>query len=148
VTGLWYIVNVEAAVLKGGRYLIVVRGEGESHAPGVLALPGGKVENAGTATDVLEDTLQRELIEEVGIEVAAEIAYVQSSAFVADDGDPVIDIVFLCRYKHGTATALDPDEVAAVQWMSAEEVRTAPNVPAWTRHSIEMADEMRTRLHW
>jgi 8-oxo-dGTP diphosphatase len=148
VTGLSYIVNVEGAVLKDGRYLIVARGKGESHAPGVLALPGGKVEDAGTASDVLEDTLQRELIEEVGIEVAAEMAYVHSSAFMADDGDPVIDIVFLCRYKHGTPTALDPDEVAAVEWMSAEEVRTAPNIPAWTRHSIDMADKTRARLHW
>ncbi len=148
MTELWYIVNVEAAVLKDGHYLIVVRGEGESHAPGALALPGGKVEDARTATDVLEDTLRRELIEEVGVEVAPNMAYVQSSAFVADDGDPVIDIVFLCRYESGTPTALDPDEVAAVQWMSLEEIRTAPNVPAWTRHSIEMADQTRTMLHW
>jgi 8-oxo-dGTP diphosphatase len=145
---LRYIVNVEAAVLKGGHYLIVVRGEGESHAPGALALPGGKVEDAGTATDVLEDTLRRELIEEVGIEVTGEMAYVQSSAFVADDGDPVIDIVFLCRHKSGTPTALDPDEVAAVQWMSAEEIRTAPNMPVWTRHSIEMAEKARAKLRW
>jgi len=145
---LRYIVNVEAAVLKEGRYLIVVRGEGESHAPGALALPGGKVEDAGTATDVLEDTLQRELIEEVGIEVVGEMAYVQSSAFVADDGDPVIDIVFLCRYQSGTPTALDPDEVAAVQWMSAEEIRTTPDMPAWTHHSIEMAEKTRAELRW
>jgi hypothetical protein len=95
------MVNVEAAVLKEGRYPTVVRGEGESHAPGALALSDGEVEDAGTATDVLDDALGRELIEEVGMEVAAEMAYVQSSAFVADEDDPVIHIVFLRKERHG-----------------------------------------------
>ena len=32
---------------------------------------------------------------------------------------PMIDIVFLCRHKSGTPAAIDPDEVAAVQWLTA-----------------------------
>jgi len=94
-----YIVNVEGAVVKDGQYLMVVRGEQE-YAPGGLNFPGGKVEGVTNLDDVLEETLRREIAEEVGLEIHDEMAYVRSSAFVAE-GDPVVDVVFLCRYKAG-----------------------------------------------
>lgn len=145
---LWYIVNVEAAILKDDRYLMIVRGEQDSHAPGVLAMPGGKVENAGNAEDILEETLRREIDEEVGIEVHPDMVYVESKAFVADDGDPVVDVVFLCRYKSGTPTIGDPGEVAAIHWMTAEEIAKHPKTPPWTRQSIELAEKKRTAKQW
>ncbi len=69
----WYIVNVEAVVHRKDRYLMVVRGAGESHAPGLLSLVGGKVEAAGDAQQILEATLRREIREETGIEVCSRI---------------------------------------------------------------------------
>jgi len=148
MASLWYIVNVEAAVVQEGRYLTIVRSERESHAAGVLSLPGGKVEQAGNTTNVLEETLRRELLEEVGIQVQKEVAYVESNAFVADDGEPVINIVFLCRYKSGTPAAIDPDEVAAVQWLTAQEILTHPKAPVWMRQSIELAERVRVERQW
>ena len=144
----WYVVNVEGAVVKGGRYLMIVRGEEESHAPGVLTLPGGKVENAGNAGDILEETLRREIAEEVGIKVHTKMEYIESNAFVTDSGEPAVDIVFLCRYKSGTPTAVDPGEVAAVQWMTAQEVLTHPEVPEWTHQSIKLAEKKRIAQQW
>lgn len=99
-----YIVNVEGAIVKDGRYLMVVRGE-EEYAPGGLNFPGGKVEGAGNIDDILEETLRREIAEEVDLEVHDEMAYVRSSAFVAE-GEPVVDVVFLCRWKSGAAAAV------------------------------------------
>jgi len=90
-----YIVNVEAAIVKDGRYLMIVRGQ-EEYAPGGLSFPGGKVEGAGSRDDILEETLRREIAEEVGLEVHDEMAYLRSSAFVAES-EPVVDMVFLCR---------------------------------------------------
>jgi 8-oxo-dGTP diphosphatase len=144
----WYVVNVEAAILRDGRYLMVVRGEQESHAPGVLTLVGGKVENAGNEDDIFEGTLRREIKEEVAVEVEDDMAYVESKAFVADDGEPVVDIVFLCRYKSGTPTIADPGEVAALQWMTPEEILAHPKVPAWTGRSIELAEGKRAAEGW
>src|SRR5262245_13007556 len=103
-----YIVNVEAAIVKDGRYLIIVRGERETHAAGALSMVGGKVEAAGSVKGILEVSLRREIAEEVGVEVADELEYVESKSFVADDGDPVVDIVFLCRYRSGEPTSRDP----------------------------------------
>jgi len=141
-----YIVNVEGAIVKDGCYLMVVRGEQE-YAPGGLSFPGGKVEGAGSADDVLEDTLRREIAEEVGPEVHREMAYLRSSAFLAE-GEPVVDVVFLCRWKSGEAVAADPAEVAAVRWMTAAEATAHPETPPWTRLALELAEKVRLERGW
>lgn len=141
-----YIVNVEGALVKDGRYLMVVRGE-EEYAPGGLNFPGGKVEGASNTDDVLEETLRREIAEEVGLEVHSQMAYVRSSAFLAEDS-PVVDIVFLCRWKSGEAMAADPAEVAAVRWMAAPEIIEHPEIPPWTRLALEMAEKVRMERGW
>jgi 8-oxo-dGTP diphosphatase len=146
---IWYIVNVEGLVVRSadGCYLMVVRGAGESYMAGGLAFPGGKVEGAESEDNVLEETLRREIWEEVGIEVSDEMVYVESHAFVAE-GDPVVDIVFLCRYQSGEVIAADPDEVAAVRWMTAREIMDRPETPPWTRQSIELAEKRRIAKGW
>jgi 8-oxo-dGTP diphosphatase len=144
----WFVVNVEAAVVQDGRYLMVIRGPGETHAAGTLALIGGKIENAGTAGNILEDTLRREIREEVGVEVQADMTYVESKAFVADDGDPVVDIVFLCRHQSGTPTIGDPDEVAVVEWMTVQQILDHPKAPSWTRDSIRRVEQERIARGW
>ena len=143
-----YIVNVEAAIVKDGHYLMIIRGEQETHAPGALSLPGGKVEDAGNADNILERTLRREIAEEVGIEAYADMEYIQSTAFIADDGEPVVNVVFLCQYKAGTPTLGDSGEVAAIQWMTAEEVLEDPKTPEWTRQTIERAERKRAGKGW
>jgi 8-oxo-dGTP diphosphatase len=141
-----YIVNVEGAIVRDGRYLMVVRGE-EEFAPGGLSLPGGKVEGVHDADNVLEETLRREIKEEVGLEVGDEMAYLRSSAFLAD-GDPVVDVVFLCRWKRGTAVALDPAEVAEVRWMTLDEATAHPETPPWTAFSLKVAENERLTRGW
>lgn len=141
-----YIVNVEGAVVKDGQYLMVVRGEQE-YAPGGLNFPGGKVEGVSSLDDVLEETLRREIAEEVGLEIYDEMAYVRSNAFVAE-GDPVVDVVFLCRHKAGTAVAADPAEVAAVRWMTAAEAIAHSETPPWTKLSLELAERVRRERGW
>ena len=141
-----YIVNVEGAITKDGRYLMVVRGE-EEYAPGGLNFPGGKVEEAGVLDAVLEETVRREILEEVAVEVHEEMIYVRSSAFVAE-GDPVVDVLFLCRWKSGEAVAADPTEVAAVRWMTAAEAIAHPETPPWTRLSLRLAEEKRIERGW
>ena len=143
-----YVVNVEGVIVKEGHYLLAIRSDKEDHAPGGLAPPGGKVEGTGSAANILETTLRREIAEEVGLEVQDEMVYLESNAFVADDGDPVVDVVFLCRYKAGTAVAATSAEVAGVQWMTADEVRGHPQIAPWTRQSIELAERKRLEKGW
>src|SRR4051794_6950651 len=130
-----HIVNVEGAIVRDSHYLLVIRGPGETHAAGMLSLVGGKVENSGNTVNILEETLQREIREEVGIEVS-DMIYVHSTAFIADDQIPVVDVVFLCRWSDGEATIRDTDEVAEIRWLNANEILTNPDTPDWTRNSV------------
>ena len=134
-----FIVNVEGVVRRDNTYLLTVRSERESHAPGTLSLPGGKVEYSDTVQDTLEHTLKREILEETGV-VADKPVYLESKWFRADDGEAVVDVVFLCEYVRGDATACDPAEVAEVLWLTAAEVAAHPKAPPWTRGSIEKAE--------
>ena len=141
-----FIVNVEAAVVQNGRYLMVIRSEREAHAAGMLSFPGGKVEYEGALDDVLEATARREVLEETGITVAEEMAYVESKSFGIDE--PVVDIVLLCRYQTGEIQPGDPDEVAGVEWLSAEEILAHPRTPSWTAASIRRAERVRQAKGW
>ncbi|WP_341870812.1 NUDIX hydrolase [Brevibacillus antibioticus] len=62
----------------------------------------------------MERTIQREIFEEAGIEVKAEMHYVYNSSFVTDDNIHVLNVVFLCHYENGVAFWKSPDEVEAV----------------------------------
>ena len=144
----FYIVNVEAAVVKDGKYLMIVRSAQETHAPGTLTFPGGKVENVRQQDDVLEKTLQREVMEETGITIKPEVHYVESQAFEVDDKDPVVDMVFLCRYQSGEASVNDPAEVDRVLWLTYQEILDHPKSPSWTCASIENVEKLRLNLGW
>ena len=135
-----YIVMVEGVVVRDKSYLMIVRGPGETYLPGVLTLPGGKVEGVGDLQGVLEETVRREIREETGVEVYSEMEYLESKSFGAE-GEWVVDVVFLCRYLSGTPTISDPGEVAAIHWMTAEQALEHPDTPEWTRQSIELAEK-------
>ncbi len=136
-----FIVNVEGAIYKEGKWLIVKRSEKEDHAPGALALVGGKVDQEGNSTDILERTLIREVEEEVGV-IVSNLTYVNSSSFIADSGVHVVDIVFLCSYEFGEPYAKDPDEVANVAWMSTQEILDSEEIPDFLKVNIQLADNL------
>jgi len=133
-----FIVNVEGAIYKDEKWLLIRRSEKEEHAGGTLSLVGGKVDYEGNSSDILERTLHREIAEEVGIEVS-NLRYVNSSSFVTESGINVVDIVFLCDHKAGEAFAKSPDEVDAVVWMTTEQILSHPDLPGYLKESIKMA---------
>ena len=129
-----FIVNVEGVILRGERYLMILRGEGEGHAAGTLSMPGGKVELNEIGDDVLERALEREISEEVGLEVLS-TTYLESKAFIADDGEPVVDTVFLCACAEGEPSVTHPEG----------EVFDHPKTPPWIRQSVAKAELRRSK---
>ncbi len=142
-----FVVNTQGFVVQNGRYLMIVRGEQEDQAPGMLSAPGGKVEPGEDGDDVVEETLRREILEETGVTVG-ETAYIRSNRFTLDTGEPVVDIAFLCQFQSGEAHIADPDEVAEVLWLTAQEIDSHPKSPPWTRSDAKQAEELRVRLGW
>ena len=136
-----FIVNVEGAIYKNEKWLLIKRSEKEEHAGGTLSLVGGKVDYEGTSSDILERTLIREIYEEVGIEVS-NLRYVNSSSFVTDLGLHVVDIVFLCDHQSGEAYAKSPDEVDSVCWMSTQEILNNDAIPSYLMENIKLAETL------
>lgn len=136
-----FIVNVEAAIHKNGRWLIIKRSEKEEHAAGMLALAGGKVDADESSKDTLENALKREVSEEISLDVS-NFRYVQSGSFVSGSGNCVIDVVFLCDYVSGEPTAVSADEVAGIYWMTTQEVLDNPNSPDYLKEQVIAANSV------
>jgi 8-oxo-dGTP diphosphatase len=124
-----YVVNVDAAVVRGDEYVVVERSGGETHAAGELAFPGGKVEPDVDANPI-EATARREVREEVGVDVG-DVAYVCSNAFVADDGTQCLNVVTRCEYESGDPTVREPGEVADAFWLSHDALLDHRDVPPY-----------------
>jgi 8-oxo-dGTP diphosphatase len=124
---------------------MVIRGDEEDHAAGVLAFVGGTIEG-GPAEDVLEATLRREIREEVGLEVG-EMVYVCSKLFAALDA-PVLNLVFLCRSETGEVSIGDPGEVADIVWLSADDIVQHPQCPPWLAGYVQAVEAKRSALGW
>lgn len=142
-----FVVNVETAVHRDGRYLLAERAATEDHAAGALSLVGGTVEREAGGEGVLAATARRELREEVGVTVA-ETAYVTSGQFVADGGAPVVNVVLLGRHESGEGEVREPEEVASVGWFTPEAVADHDHVPPFTRRYVAAAEERRRALGW
>ncbi|WP_201714029.1 NUDIX hydrolase [Rossellomorea arthrocnemi] len=135
-----FIVNVEGAIHRNGKWLLIRRSHKEEHAGGMLSLVGGKCELEGNSIDILERTLQREVFEEVGLEVK-ELTYVNSSSFVTDSGVNVIDVVFFCHQASGEAYAKSSDEVDEVLWLSTSEILSHQGIPEYLKVNITLAHQ-------
>lgn len=147
MAGASFWVNVEVAVLRDGRYLAIVRGEREEYGAGWLGFPGGTVDWDGPLQDTIEETARREVFEEVGITLDDPVVYIESHTF-GDAGPPVLDIVVLARSSTGNPWPKAPDEVAAVEWMAADKLRTDVRIQSWTRRSLDLIEARRAELGW
>jgi len=138
-----FFINVEGAVYRGDKWLMIERSHKEEHAGGMLSLVGGTVDPEGASSDILERTLRRELMEEVGISVHDNMTYVRNTSFVLPDGREVVDIVFLCEWQNGEPYPKSVDEVEAVHWMTTEEIINHPQTESYLHDNIREADRLR-----
>lgn len=137
-----FVVNVEGAIRRNDKWLIIERSKKEEHAAGMLSLVGGTVEREGASSHILERTVKREIFEEVDVKVKDKLTYVNNTSFVTDRGVHVIDVVFLCEYESGEAFPKSPDEVEKIFWLSTEEIMNHPKAPKYLKESIGKADSL------
>ncbi|CAG9619256.1 NUDIX hydrolase [Sutcliffiella rhizosphaerae] len=141
-----FFINVEAAMYREDKWLMIERSTKEEHAGGLLAFVGGTVDKEGASSDILERTLRRELMEEVGVIACEEMTYIRNTSFVLPDGREVVDIIFLCEWQEGEPFPKSPDEVDAVHWMTTEEILHHPKTEIWLREGLLEADKKRALL--
>lgn len=111
---------VAAAVIEAdGRYLLTRREKG--HLEGLWEFPGGKLRSGET----LPECLQRELREELGIEVAVG-EKIETVTWSYPDRTVVLHF-FRCRLAGGR---IAPQEGQAMAWVAPEELERYPFPPA------------------
>lgn len=141
------VVNVEVAVVRHGKYLAIVRGDGEAYGSGWLGFPGGKVDPDPDTRNLLEQTARREVLEEIGLVLDDPVVYVESHTFAIGDAI-VLDIVMLARSMSGDPDAASPEEIASVEWLPYEAFRDDSRPQAWTRESLILVERKRQDLGW
>lgn len=73
----------------------------------------------------VEDLLVREAREEAGIEIARELAYLDSVAFVRPDETPVILLFFASKYVSGDVVP-ETGSFTECAWVNADEIANYP----------------------
>ncbi len=135
-----YTVNVDVAIRRetgdAPEYLFIVRGTDEEHAPGTFGFPGGTLEATPGQAEVLAATAQREVREEVGVDIA-DPQLITSTVFELDGGRPCLNVVITAEYAGGETHVAEPEEVDAVEWRTPETVLRSEETPPWTRDLLD-----------
>lgn len=130
----FHIVLVKGWIRKGDNFLLAKRSLNEIQSPGTWALPGGKVENIDSK-NILFNTLRKELIEEVNIEIGNEIDLIYNNSFTRDDKAHVIGLTFICNYEAGDAKPLD--ETTEIKWFTLSELIEMKGIKPFLKIEIE-----------
>ncbi|MEU8621227.1 NUDIX domain-containing protein [Streptomyces sp. NPDC048623] len=136
-------INVDVALHDGDDWILIVRSEKEEHAAGMLSLVGGTFDETNPVSEALEATARREVAEEIGVELTGPLQYVESTFFVSDSGDRVLNVVFMSPLGDQKPVVKAPDEVAAVVTRTLAELEADAACPAWTKQSIRAAQALR-----
>jgi len=118
----FHIVLVQGIIEKEGKYLIAQRSFTEVQSAGLWSLPGGKIEIVKTEDlyNIFEDTLKKEIKEEVNVDIKKGLEYLQSWSFVRVDGASVVGSLFLCRWLSGIAKPCE--DSINVRWIYPDEL--------------------------
>lgn len=105
-----HYITATVIVVKDGKYLIAKRAPFEKAFPNKWTVPGGKLEakeylerpkDAGELWyNVLEELSEREIREEVGLEIQ-NLQYLTSLSYIRPDGKPCLIISLFADWKQG-----------------------------------------------
>ena len=122
--------GVVAVVVRQGRFLVIRRAAAVV-APGMVCFPGG----AGEGAETEEETLVREIREELGVAIEP-IRRVWRSVTPWQ-----VELSWwLSRIAEGELLRPNPAEVASVHWQTAGELRRLPNLLESNHHFLDALD--------
>ncbi len=137
-----------AIIRKDGRYLIVKRTLDKKVFPGKWTVPGGGLEGDDyintpkTTADAwyfaVENSLRREIREEVGLEVE-KLNYLLDLVFIRPDDIPVVTLSYYCDWKSGDVKL--NEENVDYKWVDFEEAKNYDLIEGLLEE-IEMVDKI------
>lgn len=142
-----HLLLVNAVVFKGDQVLVSQRSLEEPHEPGKWTIPGGKVERtAGNVFGILEETLEKEVLEETGVTIGKKALLITNNTFIRSTGQHAVAMVFSCEYQSGTAQPLE--DTIDCKWASQEEIRNmnfAPNVKEYLEKAFDQKNKFKEK---
>ena len=134
-----HLILVNAVVEKDGKILVSQRSFEETHQPGSWTVPGGKVERTeGNVWNIVEKTLNAEVMEETGVEIDEHAELLTNNTFIRSTGQHVVALIFFCHWKSGEAKPLE--DTIDVKWIIEEELKDmefAPNVKTYIQKGFD-----------
>jgi 8-oxo-dGTP diphosphatase len=112
---------VTAAIIRDGDAVLITRRPPESRHGGMWEFPGGKLD----AGESPQECLSREILEELGLEVAVESIF--EIAYHRYEWGPVLILAFECRVLNGEIRHIG---ISDHRWVSPEEMRLYDILPA------------------
>ena len=103
---------------KEGKVLLAQRGPKANNEAGKWDFPGGTVEFGET----IEDTLKRELIEELGIEIEIMELLDVVNHILPEIGQHWISPAYIAVHKSGEASIREPEKCTAFNWFFIKEI--------------------------
>ncbi len=108
---------------KGGKFLVLKRREDEVAYPGKYTFPGGKVED----NETIEETLKREVLEEVGLVLKPGKILLKDKSFLRPDGQTTKSFSYLCAVENPDQVKISED-FTDYQWVTLDELKALPHV--------------------
>lgn len=133
-----HVVAVFGIVKRADKYLIAKRSSQDPQAGGEWSVPSGKVE-IEVGDNILENTLKREILEEVGVQIGDSVVLLGNSSFTRVSGHNVVSLTFLCEWQSGEARPLEDQE--EVRWMTLDEIMNFKDIPSYTLGRFNLLKE-------
>jgi mutator protein MutT len=136
--GIDYIgVGVGATIFnKEGKVFIALRGKKAKNERGKWEIPGGSVEFGET----LEQALQREIMEEYGIEIELVELLGVYDHIIADEKQHWVAPSYICKLTKGTPKIMEPEKCDAIGWFTCEEAKKLP-LSLITKNDIKILEK-------
>jgi 8-oxo-dGTP diphosphatase len=130
-----HVVLVTAFIIKNNKILLAKRSKNDPQAGGLWSIPGGKVD-LEVGKSIIENTLKKEIKEEVGIRIKDKIIYLGSEAFTRVSGHHVIALIYLAFWKSGKAKPLEDQE--EIQWLSLAQLNKKSDLPDFLKSKLKL----------
>ena len=133
-----YLLIASTAIQYNNKFLVIQHPESKS-AAGILAFPGGKVEQQDESNDldILRNAAKREVLEEVGIDLKTELQYITSAFFQGVDNIPIIDTIFHSILEEEPLIVISPREIQCYFWMTADEIMQSEKA-TWIKDQVKL----------
>lgn len=116
-----FFIAAHALIEKDGKYLVTKRSATDDYMPGLWDIPGGTAEEG----ERIEDTLQREVLEESGLQVKVKYPLYIYTNLGSLPERQYFQSVYLCSFVSGEIV-LNLEDHDEYQWLSLHEIKDFP----------------------